>query len=166
MPELPEVQALTAGLVARMAGRRSRALPAGLVLGPEDGANRPSDELVGRMVAGVERRGKFVCIDVGGLWLVVHLARGGWVKWYETVPAAALRPGRSPIALRVGLDDGAGFDITEMGTEKRLALWVVGLARGGRHRWPTWASTPWARSSPSSGWRRCCGARRPPSRRR
>jgi formamidopyrimidine-DNA glycosylase len=25
----------------------------------------------------------------------------------------------------MGLDDGAGFDLTEQGTEKRLALWVV-----------------------------------------
>ena len=33
--------------------------------------------------------------------------------------------GPRPPALRVRLEDGAGFDITEMGTEKRLALWVV-----------------------------------------
>jgi formamidopyrimidine-DNA glycosylase len=83
------------------------------------------DELVGREVAGVERRGKFVCIDTGGLWLVTHLARGGWVKWYDSVPTGAIKPGRSPIALRMTLDDGSGLDVTEMGTEKRLALWVV-----------------------------------------
>jgi formamidopyrimidine-DNA glycosylase len=29
------------------------------------------------------------------------------------------------LALRVGLDSGAGFDVTEQGTEKRLAIWVV-----------------------------------------
>ncbi len=85
----------------------------------------PLDDLVGRTVDGVERRGKFVCVDAQGLWLVAHLARGGWIRWYEALPATALKPGRSPIALRVGLDDGAGFDVTEMGTEKRLALWVV-----------------------------------------
>jgi formamidopyrimidine-DNA glycosylase len=83
------------------------------------------DELVGRVVTGVQRRGKFVCIDADGLWLVVHLARGGWIKWFDRLPDTALRPGRSPIALRVGLGDGAGFDVTEMGTEKRVALWVV-----------------------------------------
>ena len=85
----------------------------------------PLEELVGRTITGVERRGKFVCIDGDGLWLVVHLARGGWVRWFESLPSTALKPGRSPIALRVGLDDGAGFDVTEMGSEKRLALWVV-----------------------------------------
>jgi formamidopyrimidine-DNA glycosylase len=84
------------------------------------------EDLVGREVAGVQRRGKFVCLDGTGLWLVVHLALGGWIRWYDTLPGTALRPGRSPIALRVRLDDGSGFDVTEMGTEKRVALWVVG----------------------------------------
>ena len=30
-----------------------------------------------------------------------------------------------PVGGRLGLDDGSGFDVTEQGTEKRLALWVV-----------------------------------------
>ncbi len=125
MPELPEVEALTVGLSARMTGQ------------PVDGyrlvsfaalktVRPPLDDLVGRVVTGVQRRGKFVCIDCDGLWLVIHLARGGWVKWHETVPDTALRTGRSPIALRLRLANGSGFDVTEMGTEKRVALWVVG----------------------------------------
>src|SRR5580704_3955892 len=85
----------------------------------------PLEGLIGGTVVGVQRRGKFVCIEVDDLWLVTHLARGGWVKWYDTVPSGSLRPGRSPIALRMSLDDGSGLDITEMGHEKRLALWVV-----------------------------------------
>ena len=64
-------------------------------------------------------------IEADGLFLVVHLARGGWLTWYDKVPVTRPRPGRGPLALRVRLDDGAGFDLTEMGTEKRLALWVV-----------------------------------------
>jgi formamidopyrimidine-DNA glycosylase len=56
---------------------------------------------------------------------VMHLARGGWVHWREKVPPARARPGRGPLALRFGLEGGAGFDVTEQGTEKRLALWVV-----------------------------------------
>ncbi len=86
----------------------------------------PLDALVGRTVVEVRRRGKYVCVGCDTLWLVLHLARGGWVRWYDKVPARAARPGRGPLALRVGLDDGSGFDVTEMGTEKRLALWVVG----------------------------------------
>ncbi len=125
MPELPEVQALTAGLAARMVGRRIdrcqlTSFSALKTVEP------PLEKLVGQVVVGVERRGKFVCVDAGGTWLVAHLARGGWVKWYEVLPSTTLRPGRSPIALRVALDDGSGFDLTEMGTDKRLALWVVG----------------------------------------
>jgi formamidopyrimidine-DNA glycosylase len=67
-----------------------------------------------------------VCIDAAGVWLVVHLARGGWIKWRDRLPDQVARPGRSPLALRVGLEEATGFDVTEMGTEKRLALWVVG----------------------------------------
>ncbi len=85
----------------------------------------PLDALVGRTVARVGRRGKFIALDTDGLWLVAHLARGGWIKWYEEAPSGPVRPNRSPIVLRIGLDDGAGLDVTEMGSEKRLALWVV-----------------------------------------
>ncbi len=124
MPELPEVQALTTGLAAHMAGRRIERcqLASFSALKTFD---PPLDQVVGRTVAGIERRGKLVCIDLDGLWLVVHLARGGWVRWHDTVPPGAIRPGRSPIALRVALDDRSGFDLTEMGTEKRLAVWLV-----------------------------------------
>jgi len=124
VPELPEVEALTAGLSRRMAGRRIdrcrlTSFSALKTVAP------PLDDLEGRTVRGVERRGKFVCVGTDGPWLVVHLALGGWIRWFEALPTTALKPGRSPIALRVGLDDGAGFDVTEMGKEKRLALWVV-----------------------------------------
>jgi formamidopyrimidine-DNA glycosylase len=124
VPELPEVQALTAGLSARMTGLTvdRYQLVSFSALKTFD---PPLDDLVGRVVTGVERRGKFVLVELDGLWLVVHLALGGWVRWYDKVPATKLRPGRSPIALRVTLDSGAGFDVTEMGTEKRAALWVV-----------------------------------------
>ncbi len=124
MPELPEVQVLTAGLTDHMAGRRVDRcqLTSFSALKTVD---PPLEELVGRTVVDVERRGKFVCIDFGELWLVIHLARGGWVRWYDAVAKGPLRPGRSPIALRMVLDDGSGFDITEMGHEKRLAMWVV-----------------------------------------
>ena len=125
MPELPEVEALTSALSRRMVGRRIdrcelASFAALRTVAPE------LRDLVGRTVVDVRRRGKFVCVGCGDLWLVLHLARGGWVRWYDEVPAGTARPSRSPLALRVGLDDGSGFDVTEMGTEKRLALWVVG----------------------------------------
>jgi hypothetical protein len=36
-----------------------------------------------------------------------------------------IKPGKTPIALRVGFDDGAGFDLTEAGTKKSLAVYAV-----------------------------------------
>ncbi|HEX3979695.1 MAG TPA: DNA-formamidopyrimidine glycosylase family protein, partial [Acidimicrobiales bacterium] len=124
MPELPEVEALTAGPDRRMAGREVARCQLGSFAALKT-VDPPLDALVGRTVRGAERRGKFIALDTDGLWLVAHLARGGWIRWYEQAPSGPVRPNRSPIVLRVGLDDGAGFDITEMGSEKRLALWVV-----------------------------------------
>lgn len=125
MPELPEVETLTRSLDARMAGHRvvRCELASFSALKTVD---PPLGTLVGRRVTGCGRRGKHVCFDLDGWWLVVHLARAGWVRWYERLPATRPRPGtKGPLALRLGLDDGSGLDLTEAGTEKRLALWVV-----------------------------------------
>jgi formamidopyrimidine-DNA glycosylase len=124
VPELPEVQALVVGLDGRLSGLRVARLELASfsALKTVEPAVR---DLEGQVIAGVERRGKFVCFDAGGLWLVVHLALAGWIRWYPSVPTATARPSRSKIALRVSMEDDSGFDVTEMGSEKRLALWVV-----------------------------------------
>ena len=124
MPELPEVESLAGFLRDRCAGQvvvraEVAALSALKTFDP------PVDALVGTTVGDVRRIGKYLAIGAGDLWLVMHLARGGWVQWRESAPAARARPGRGPLALRVALSGGAGFDVTEQGTEKRLALWVV-----------------------------------------
>ncbi len=86
----------------------------------------PVSALAGAFVEGVTRHGKFLDITAGGLHLVLHLARGGWVRWRDEVPALPPRPSsKSPLAARIVLDDGSGLDITEAGTKKRLALYVV-----------------------------------------
>ena len=41
------------------------------------------------------------------------------------MPATPLKPGKGPIALRVRLDSGGGFDLTEQGTQKKLAVYLV-----------------------------------------
>jgi formamidopyrimidine-DNA glycosylase len=56
---------------------------------------------------------------------VTHLSRAGWLHWREELPALPPKPGKGPIALRVHLDTGGGFDLTEAGTQKRLAVYVV-----------------------------------------
>ena len=124
MPELPEVQALTDFLGERMTGRVVTDVELGSIAVLKT-FDPPPDSLVGAPVDGVARHGKFVDVDVDGTHLVFHLARAGWLRWYDEVPGTQVRPGKSPIALRVRLDDGAGFDLTEAGTKKGLAAYVV-----------------------------------------
>ena len=85
----------------------------------------PVTSLAGLEVTGVARHGKFLDLDVSGLHLVIHLARAGWLRWKAAQPAAPPRPGKGPLALRVHLDDESGFDLTEAGTKKGLAVYVV-----------------------------------------
>ena len=123
MPELPEVTALAGGLTARMSGRSIAAVRLRSV-GALKTYDPPLDALVGTTVQGWTRHGKFLDMESGGLHLVVHLARAGWIRWREHLTEA--RPTlRGPLALQVELDTGAGIDITEQGTEHRLALSVV-----------------------------------------
>jgi formamidopyrimidine-DNA glycosylase len=133
VPELPEVEALAAFLRENAVGR---------VLARADLAavqaiktfDPPLSALGGLEVTGAGRHGKFLDLDVSGVHLVVHLARAGWLHWRENLPAAPPKPGKGPLALRVHLDDGStdrsdsgrdGFDLTEQGTRKGLALYVV-----------------------------------------
>jgi formamidopyrimidine-DNA glycosylase len=133
VPELPEVEALAGFLRERLIGCAVARVDIGAisVLKTYD---PPPSALLGLAVSGVDRHGKFLDVDVDGLHLVFHLARAGWLRWYDTAPAGMVRPGKGPIALRVGFDCGhegaeeaatPGFDLTEAGTQKRLAVYVV-----------------------------------------
>ena len=81
--------------------------------------------LQGLFVEDVSRHGKFLDIAVDDLHVVVHLARGGWIRWRDEVPATPPRPGKSPLAARLSLDNSAGLDFTEAGTKKALSIYVV-----------------------------------------
>ncbi len=125
MPELPEVEALVQDLSQRLDGRAIVRvdIAAFSCLKTYD---PPVTALAGAMVEGVTRHGKFLDLDVSGTHLVLHLARAGWVRWKQEVPALPPRPSnKSPLAARIVLDNGAGLDITEAGTRKSLALYVV-----------------------------------------
>ena len=124
MPELPEVEALASFLRDRAVGRVvARVDPVAIsVLKTYD---PPATALAGLEVSGATRHGKFLDLDVSGLHLVVHLARAGWLQWREQLPSAPPRMGKGPIGLRVHLDDGSGFDLTEAGTKKGLAVYVT-----------------------------------------
>lgn len=124
MPELPEVEALASFLRERAVGRVIARVDApGIhVLKTYD---PPVTALAGLEVTGVVRHGKFLDLDVSGLHLVTHLARAGWLQWRESLPPAPPKMGKGPIGLRVHLDDGSGFDLTEAGTKKGLAVYVT-----------------------------------------
>jgi formamidopyrimidine-DNA glycosylase len=85
----------------------------------------PPTALGGLTVTGASRLGKFLDLDIDGLHLIAHLSRAGWLHWRDQLPTTLLKPGKGPIALRVHLANGSGFDLTEQGTQKRLAVYVV-----------------------------------------
>lgn len=124
MPELPEVEALSSYLCSVAGGRVvSRVDVASFsVLKTFD---PPVSTLEGRPLTSCGRRGKHLLLEFDGVWLVLHLARGGWVRWVESVKPGPVKVGKGPLALRVRFGDGSGFDVTEAGTEKRVAAWVV-----------------------------------------
>jgi formamidopyrimidine-DNA glycosylase len=129
MPELPEVDALASYLRETALGRVvERVEP--VAVSALKTFDPPPSALRGATLAAVERHGKFLDLvfatpDGERLDLVTHLARAGWLRWRPSQPAAPARPGRGPLALRVVFDDRSGFDLTEAGTQKRLAVHLV-----------------------------------------
>ncbi len=125
MPELPEVEALALDLRGRLQDRaivkvHVAAFSALKTFDP------PLSALEGTLVEDVTRHGKFLDIQTSGVHLVLHLARAGWVRWRDEVPEIPPKPSnKSPLAVRVVLDDQSGLDITEAGTKKSLAMYVV-----------------------------------------
>ena len=124
MPELPEVQALVSFLRERTNGLGIAAVELGSVSVLKT-YDPPPSALHGLPIDNVSRHGKFIDIEAGGLHLLFHLARAGWLRWSDVMASTTIRPGKSPVALRVRLSDGSGFDLTEAGTRKRLAAYIV-----------------------------------------
>ena len=124
MPELPEVEALASFLREHAVGRVVARVDV-VSISVLKTYDPPATALAGLEVSGVSRHGKFLDLDVSGLHLVTHLARAGWLQWREQLPPAPPRMGKGPIGLRVHLDDGSGFDLTEAGTKKGLAVYVT-----------------------------------------
>jgi formamidopyrimidine-DNA glycosylase len=131
VPELPEVEALAAFLRERAVGRVIDRVDAAAISVLK--TYQPAvTELAGRVITSAGRHGKFLDLSTGDeagagppLHLVMHLARAGWLRWRDKLPEEPPRPGKSPLALRVRLRDGSGFDLTEAGTRKRLAVYLV-----------------------------------------
>lgn len=125
MPEMPEVQGLVDFLATRATGLVATKVSVANIAALKT-YDPPVDALVGSPVTAAARHGKFIDLTTdAGIHLVFHLAKAGWLRWYEQLPSTVIRPGKTPIALRVAFDDGSGFDLTEAGTKKSLAVYVV-----------------------------------------
>ena len=124
MPELPEVHALASDLGARLAGRTVTRLDI-IAFAALKTYDPPTSALTGKTIGAVTRHGKFLDLTIGDLHLVMHLARAGWIRWRDAAPQRITRPGKTPLAARLVLNDGSGFDVTEAGTKKSLAIHIV-----------------------------------------
>jgi formamidopyrimidine-DNA glycosylase len=125
VPELPEVEGLVLDLGGRLEGHAIARVDIAAFSALKT-FDPPLSALNGAFVDGVSRHGKFLDIEAGGLHLVVHLARAGWIRWRDEVPPLPPKPSnKSPLAARIVLDDDSGLDITEAGTKKSLAIYVV-----------------------------------------
>jgi len=131
MPELPEVEALVHHLREHAIYRPVARVDVASMSAVKT-VDPPVTALVGRVVTGAARYGKFLSVEFAdrpddSLHLITHLSRAGWLRWHDTATATPPRPGRGPLELRVHLDHvgGPGFDLTEAGTQKRLAVYLV-----------------------------------------
>jgi len=137
VPELPEVEALATFLRDRAVGRNVLRADVAAINAVKT-FDPPLSTLNGAYVVDALRHGKFLDLTVASeaagevLHLITHLSRAGWLHWRESLPPAPPRPGgKGPIALRLHLAPElpggpvAGFDLTEAGTQKRLAVYLV-----------------------------------------
>lgn len=125
MPELPEVEALAAFIRERAVGHVITRVDVAAISALKT-FDPPLTATHGEPITGAGRHGKFLDIHVGtDLHLIVHLARAGWLHYRDEISPPPLKPGKGPIALRIRLDDGSGFDLTEAGTQKKLSAFLV-----------------------------------------
>ncbi|HYN57436.1 MAG TPA: DNA-formamidopyrimidine glycosylase family protein [Motilibacterales bacterium] len=151
MPELPEVTALAEALSARAVGLRVSRVEVAAISALKT-FDPPVTAVAGCEVLGCSRRGKHLVLELVDpqgepLYVVIHLSRAGWARWRDDPPAAPAPFGRrgggrgagTALALRIvfgagdaGGPDGqppgtamAAIDVTEAGTQKRLAVHVV-----------------------------------------
>ena len=131
MPELPEVEALAHHLREHALYRPVARVDVASMSAVKT-FDPPVQALVGRVVTGAARYGKFLAVEFldrpeDPLHLITHLSRAGWLRWHDTASVVPPKPGKGPLEFRLHLDEvgGPGFDLTEAGTQKRLAIYLV-----------------------------------------
>ncbi len=145
MPELPEVEALAAYLRERAVGRRVDRIEVAAISALKTYDPPPSRRGRARRDRAPAGTASSSTSSSDGdcTWWCTWPGPAGCTTASAFTSAAPLKPGKGPIALRVRLDDGSGFDLTEAGTQKKLAVYLV--ARSGR-RCRGWRSSGRMRS--------------------
>lgn len=128
MPELPQIAGLVHFLEKKLTGTVAVELEVASIAALKTYDPAPT-AIAGLSVNSVRRHGKIIDIDIDGLHLVVHFSRAGWLRWVDPMPQKRLARRGSPVAVRLRLDAGdgpvIGIDITEAGTRKGLAVYLV-----------------------------------------
>ena len=102
MPELPEVETVVRDLRPCLVGRTIRKVETSrLALRGGGKPKTPLKRIVGQTIHSVTRRGKWIRIDVGGPWLLVHLGMTG-----QFTTTDATTPRKNHTHFVATLDDG------------------------------------------------------------
>jgi formamidopyrimidine-DNA glycosylase len=120
VPELPEVQALAERLDAALAGSSLERFDLLQFSSLKTVTPRPS-ELVGSLLSGVGRRGKYLVLSYGGPRLLVHLSQGGRVDLED--PPKTTKP-RGSVA-RVRFAERPSVLVKEFGRERKAGVWAL-----------------------------------------
>lgn len=86
-----------------------------------------AEELVGRQVASVGRRGKFLVVEAEGLRLLIHLSQGGRIDLLPTSARGRPRGG----VVRFRFDREPVVLVKEFGTERKAGWWVLAAGDDG-----------------------------------
>ena len=120
VPELPEVQALAERIEAGLIGARLLRASA-LSFSALKTVTPSPDELEGRQLTAVGRRGKFLVMSFETLTLLVHLSQGGRIMFeHGTVTS---RPKGALVRFR--FDRDPGLLLKEFGTERKAGWWIL-----------------------------------------
>jgi formamidopyrimidine-DNA glycosylase len=123
VPELPEVQALAERIDARLAGAAFvRAEP--LSFSALKTVTPSPEDLGGKRLDGVGRRGKFLVFEMERYRLALHLSQGGRID----LAPGSVNPRPRGAVVRLRFDRDPALLVKEFGTERKAGWWV--LARG------------------------------------
>lgn len=120
MPELPELQALAERLDARLTGSLLEGVEV-LSFSSLKTFTPPPEDVVGKPLGSVSRRGKFLVLSLQSLRMLVHLSQGGRIVLEEDKRNARPRGG----VVRFSFDGAPAVLVKEFGTERKAGWWVL-----------------------------------------